>query len=201
MFYRLRFARDLWLDRLCAVFGVPLDCGARGAPEALSSRPSPHEALHFEVAGRPALLCYGRPAANGRTVFGDLLPFDELWRLGANEPTTLHLPFPATIAGVRVRRGKLSLYALPRPDAWTLILNRATRQWGITRPERGGDGRVYNSAYTSAVRSAELGRALLPTETIDHVERLTAHVHVVDQRTTHLVFDWETTRVTIPIAG
>ncbi|MGD8281583.1 MAG: DUF2911 domain-containing protein [Gemmatimonadota bacterium] len=171
----------------------------RAAGGSAASRESPDSALAFEVGGRKALVCYGRPAARGRTVFGGLVPFGELWRAGANEPTVVQLSFDAEVAGLSVRRGKYSLYAVPSREGWTLVLNRAIRQWGLTRPERGEKGTCFESAYTHLVQSAEVGRVPVATETIDHVEELTMRAEPVDDGGTDLLLDWETTRVRIPI--
>src|SRR5687768_6929301 len=97
----LRFRATLALDRARSWFGVPLRCGPRGS----AARVSPDDSLSFTVGGKEALLCYGRPLARGRLIFGGLVPYDALWRTGANEPTLLHLPFRAQIAGVAVPKG------------------------------------------------------------------------------------------------
>ena len=193
--FRLRCA----LERLrYRVIGVPLAC-----PHLVdnTSRRSPHETLSFTVGDRSALLCYGRPSADGRPVFGALVPYGELWRTGADEPTTLHLPFPASVAGLPLPRGRFALYTVPQPDAWTLVLNRSTRQSGRTREERGARGNVFPSAYTDAVRSMEVGRVPVETRTIDPVERLTARAEVVGPERTLLLIEWERTQVCIPLVA
>jgi hypothetical protein len=98
---RLRLA----LGRARYWFGVPLHCEFQGTPEARRGRVSPTDALSFTVGGRDALLCYGRPLARNRRIFGELVPYGELWRTGANEPTVLHLPFAADIAGLHASKG------------------------------------------------------------------------------------------------
>jgi hypothetical protein len=132
-------------------------------------------------------------------VFGGLVPYGEIWRLGANEPTVLHLPFAARVAGVAVGKGKVALYAVPGPTEWVLMLNRSTRQWGLTRPERGSDGVLYPNAYTRLVERAELGRVTLPVRTVPHVEQLTVRAEVVDGTRTDLVFEWENVAVSVPL--
>lgn len=202
MWGRLRFYRDLWRDRLRAALGdVPLDCGPGRFNEQDARRPSPTGSVRFEVGDREALLCYGRPSARDRKVFGELLPWGQLWRLGANWPTTLHLPFACTIGGLRVGRGKLSLYTVPHERGdWTLVLNRSTRQWGPTVDQTGLDGNFYRSAYTDLVRRQEIGRVPVSVEVIPYVEQLTVSVVGVSARETVLGFDWETTRLLVPIA-
>ena len=90
MAFAIRFRVRLALDRLHAIISVPLECEPRVA-SGTPGRVSPRDSVPFEVGGRAALLCFGRPSARGRRVFGDLVPYGELWRLGANEPTVLHL--------------------------------------------------------------------------------------------------------------
>jgi hypothetical protein len=60
-----------------------------------------------------AKICYSRPYARGRVIFGDLVPWDTLWRTGANEPTIIFLNRRATIAGMEVRQGSYSIYTVP----------------------------------------------------------------------------------------
>lgn len=189
------FRARLALDRARALLGVPLRCGPRGAGD----RPSPDGSLTFAVGGGPALLCYGRPSVRGRAIFGGVVPWGELWRTGANEPTVLHLPFRAEVAGLRVARGKYALYTVPSPSGWTLVLNRSTRQWGLTRPERGPKGNLFPSAYTPWVAAAEVGRVRVETREVPHVEQLTFRAEPLDERTTLLLMEWERTQVVIPI--
>lgn len=181
------------------MLGVELRCEPAGTPDQLGGRQSPPASLRFDVGGREALVCYGRPSARGRKVFGELVPFEELWRTGANEPTVLCLPFTAEIAGLRAPRGRYALYTVPSRGHWTLVVNRSVRQWGLTRTERGAGGRVFSSAYTDAVRSAELGRVGVETAEVPYVEQLSIRAEPLASDTTLLLLEWETTQVRIPI--
>jgi hypothetical protein len=73
---------------------------------------------------------YGQPHARGRTIFGDLVPYGEVWRLGANWATTLMLDVDMRIGDLDVPRGEYTLFLLPREDGGELILSDETRQWG-----------------------------------------------------------------------
>jgi hypothetical protein len=77
-----------------------------------------------------ARVIYSRPQKNGRTVFGELIEFGMIWRLGANEATELELYKDAKIGSTKVKKGRYTLYAIPQLDKWTLILNRDTDTWG-----------------------------------------------------------------------
>lgn len=67
---------------------------------------------------------YHRPGVKGRAIFGGLVPYDQPWRLGANDPTTLEISDPVTIEGVTVPAGKYSFFAIPGRDSWTMVLNK-----------------------------------------------------------------------------
>ena len=73
---------------------------------------------------------YHRPAVKGRKIWGDLVPFDQVWRLGANEATTITFSDPVKVDGYDVPAGTYALFAIPRADAWTMILSKHARQFG-----------------------------------------------------------------------
>jgi hypothetical protein len=110
-------------------------CEPRASADRLMARRSPYDSVTVRVGGRAVKLCYSRPLARGRVIFGGLVPYDMLWRTGANEPTTIHLPFAAEIAGVALEPGKYSLYTIPSTREWVIVLNGSTEQGGLTRDE------------------------------------------------------------------
>jgi hypothetical protein len=153
----------------------------------LEGRASPYDSATVQVGDRQLKVCYGRPSARGRTIFGGLVPWGRLWRTGANEPTILHVPFPAEIAGMRLDPGSYSLYTEPGETAWVVILNRSITQWG------------HESAYTAEVRAQEVGRATVATERLDqHVEQFTIRGEPTAAGA-ELLLEWERTRVRIPV--
>ena len=77
-----------------------------------------------------ARVLYSRPQKNGRSVFGDLIEYGKVWRLGANECTEIELYKDAKIDNTRLKKGRYSMYAIPFQDKWTLIFNRETDIWG-----------------------------------------------------------------------
>jgi hypothetical protein len=111
----------------------------------------------------------------------------------------LHLPFAAEIGGVRVSKGKYALYTVPRDQAWTLVVNRSTRQWGLTRAERGPKGNLFPNAYTRWVQAAEVARVEVDALLTAYVEQLTARAEVLSPEATLLLLEWETTQIRIPI--
>ena len=73
---------------------------------------------------------YGQPHGRGREIFGGLVPYGEVWRLGANWATRLTLDFDVRFGDLDVPRGEYTLFLLPRDDGGELIVSRQTRQWG-----------------------------------------------------------------------
>ena len=188
------------LTTACRPREISLACRPMDEPKNLAARPSPYDSVQLTIGDRTAQVCYSRPAVKGRVVFGGIVPFDSLWRTGANEPTILHLPFDAEIAGLAVPAGDYSLYTVPRQvGEWQLVINRSTSQWGITLDAPRPDGGVNRSAYTAEVAAQELGRAPVMADSIEFVEQFTVRAEQAVGDASALVLEWERTRVRIPV--
>lgn len=77
-----------------------------------------------------ARVVFSRPQKNGRTVFGELVEYGKVWRLGANEATEIELYKEAKIGGNKLKKGRYTMYAIPYQDKWTIIFNKETDIWG-----------------------------------------------------------------------
>ncbi len=166
---------------------VPIACTPQPGSEALTERASPYDSLRFAIGAATAQVCYSRPSARGRTVFGTLVPYGKLWRTGANEPTIVHLPVAAVIAGVRVEPGSYSIYTVPTESEWTVIINRSISQWG------------HESQYKPDIQAQEVGRGQVPTTRLDtQVELFTMRALPVADGV-DLVMEWERTSVRVPV--
>jgi hypothetical protein len=91
---------------------------------------SPEATATQEIGISRVTLVYHRPAVKGRKVWGDLVPQGKVWRLGANDATTLELTHDAKINGNDVPAGKYALFAIPNQNEWTIIINKQNKQWG-----------------------------------------------------------------------
>ncbi|HUR81841.1 MAG TPA: DUF2911 domain-containing protein [Thermoanaerobaculia bacterium] len=91
---------------------------------------SPAAGVMQEVGISKVRIVYHRPAVQGRKIWGGLVPYGKVWRLGANEATTIDFPHQATINGNKVPAGTYSLFVIPEPTEWTIILNKVADQWG-----------------------------------------------------------------------
>jgi DUF2911 family protein len=163
-------------------------CPSRNVP--LEGRKSPLDSLTFKVANQPVKVCYGRPSSRGRVMLGGKdIPYDKLWRTGANEPTIFFAPIPLTVAGLRVEPGVYSLYTVPGAREWEIIVNRSTSQWG------------EESRYTDEVKAQEIGRAKVRSESVTSpIETFTIRAEP-DGNDAKLVLEWEKTRVKISFKG
>ena len=77
-----------------------------------------------------ARVIYSRPQKNGRLIFGDLVEYGKVWRLGANEATEIEFFRSVKIGDKKVEKGRYTLYAIPAEDTWTIILNKDNDTWG-----------------------------------------------------------------------
>jgi hypothetical protein len=81
--------------------------------------------------GKTITVDYSSPRAKGRKIFGDLVPYGEVWRAGANEATTFVTTSDLMVGGTHVPAGSYTIFTIPNKDKWTLIINKKTGEWGI----------------------------------------------------------------------
>jgi hypothetical protein len=116
-----------------AILFVFAFCIISSAQEDKSNRPSPPAQAQCEFSdGKTITVDYSSPRMRGRKIFGELVPYGEVWRTGANEATTFvtNETF-ITVNGTNIPPGSYTIFTVPASDAWTLIINKHTGQWGI----------------------------------------------------------------------
>ena len=86
-----------------------------------------------------ARVIYSRPQKSGRAIFGELLEYGKIWRLGANEATEVEFYQNVKIGNTKIKKGRYSLYCIPLPDKWTIILNKETDTWGAFKYDQTKD--------------------------------------------------------------
>ncbi len=97
-----------------------------------SKRPSPPASADCKFSnGKTVHVDYSSPRAKGRKIFGGLVPYGEVWRAGANEATTFVTTANLSLGGKDVPAGSYTIFVMPNPDKWTLIVNKKTGEWGI----------------------------------------------------------------------
>ena len=93
-------------------------------------RVSPKASCGFTIGLTDVKVNYGAPAVKGRTIWGSLVPYGEVWRAGANEATTVEFSGDVNMEGQPLKAGKYSLFFIPGEKEWTVIVNKVWDQWG-----------------------------------------------------------------------
>ena len=165
-----------------------LSCWLRsGTLEEAHQRTSPLGETDIVLESHVGKVCYGRPSAKERVVEGGLIPFNSPWRLGANEATVIHLPFPASVGGIELEAGSYSLYANAGEFEWEFVLNSNAERWGIP--------------IDDDVRAADLATFTgLPRTLNEPVEQFTIDWQTDGGENGHLVLEWGTTRIEIEVS-
>ncbi|HZS12158.1 MAG TPA: DUF2911 domain-containing protein, partial [Nitrospirales bacterium] len=100
---------------------IPLSAQQAQAPQIQMPRVSPKSSLMQTVGLTDVTITYSRPGVKGRQIWGALVPWDKVWRTGANEATTFTVSDDVTINGQRLPKGTYSLHTIPGKDQWTII--------------------------------------------------------------------------------
>src|SRR6476659_2856969 len=102
--------------------------------QAQAQRASPKLTSKGEIKhGANLTITYGSPSVKGRKIWGGLVPYDKVWRAGANEATQIETDKDLVVEGKKLPAGKYSLYTIPGENEWQIIINSQTGQWGIER--------------------------------------------------------------------
>ncbi|MDP5169647.1 MAG: DUF2911 domain-containing protein [Bacteroidia bacterium] len=105
----------------------------------IDSIASPRRQLYGTMDNVVLTINYGSPAMKGRQVWGELVPFDEIWRTGANEATSFEVADDVMIGDQKLRAGKYGLFTIPGENDWTLIFNSVSDQWGAYQYDESKD--------------------------------------------------------------
>src|SRR2546425_519675 len=137
------------------------------------------------LAGANLAVHYSRPSMRGRAIFGNVVPWNTVWRTGANEATVLETSADLVIAGTSLPAGKYSLWSVPSPDGWKLIVNNNTGQWGTQ----------YDAKHDFARLDMKVERLARP------VEQFTIAIEPgSDGLGGVLALEWERTRAWVPLS-
>lgn len=152
------FARLLPAAALGLALLTTTDLAAQRAPA------SPRDSVKTTIAGANLSLNYGRPSKRGRDIFGALVPWNTIWRTGANEATTFTTSKALTFGNVTVPAGTYTLYTLPAQDGkWLLVINKQTGQWGTEYNQAQDQARVPMTVSTLPAVVEQMQLSLTPT--------------------------------------
>ncbi len=160
---------------LCALLALALSISAQPA--------SPPGTAETTIDGKKITINYGRPSMKGRKVMGELVPYDKVWRTGANKATTLVTEVDLMFGKTVVPAGSYTLFTLPTASGWKLIINKHTGQWGIP--------------YKPEYEAEELGRIDMKVgKTAAAVEMFTINLTSTGNKGM-LTLEWESTSASI----
>ncbi len=166
---------------LCTVLALSFAVVASPASAQVASPPAKTECKFPD--GKTIHVDYSSPRMRGRKIFGDLVPYGEPWRAGANEATTFVIDADMNVGGKTVPAGSYTLFALPKADSWMLIISKQTGEWGVPYPGEESD-----------FARIPMKVSKLPSPVEDFT---IAFDHTASACTMHL--DWETTRAAVEI--
>lgn len=157
------------------VIGTLLLAATTALAQVQTPRPSPKASLMQHVGLTEITINYNRPGVKGRAIWGALVPYDKVWRAGANEATTIEFGSDVWVNGSKLSKGLYSLHAIPGASEWTIIFNTVAEQWG-------------SYSYDAAKDAVRL---TVKPEAADHREWLTFEIPEMTTDTAKIVMRWE----------
>jgi len=151
-------------------------------------RLSPKDTVKFELNDLKLKVFYNRPYKKGRKIFGALVPFNQVWRTGANEATTFETNKALDVKGMQLPAGKYTLWTVPKDSVWTVIFNSKQYTWGVDSEMKPMWDPNYDALNID-----------IPIENINHtVEQFTiAFDNSTDKL--FLTMAWDDVKVSVPL--
>lgn len=156
-------------------FGLTLN-----AQEIELPRVSPKASVSYTIGLTEVAINYGAPAVNGREIWGNVVPYDQIWRAGANEATTVEFSTDVNMEGQILKAGKYALFIIPGQSEWTVIFNKKHDQWG---------------AYSYSESEDALRFTVTPKLNEGLQERLTYSIHDMKMDMGYIKLAWEKMRL------
>lgn len=151
---------------------------------------SPHKTSSYTYQGAELSVNYSSPSKKERIIFGELVPYGQVWRTGANEPTTFSNSSEIKIIDKSLPAGKYSLWTIPGAKSWKVIFNKNIPDWGVTLLSGGKE--------TTRNEGEDFLQVEVPVRELKQpVENLT--IEFKDERQLYLSLSWDKTMVNIPI--
>lgn len=149
---------------------------------AVSTADAQRKSPHDTVSNNNVTITYGRPYKKDRVIFGGLEQYGKVWRLGADEATTITFKKDVKFADQGVKAGTYTMFAIPNEKQWTIILNSKLGEWGAYGYEKNKDKDVV--------------QVTVPVKVLDNtVEQLTISLPTESS----MVIEWDKTRVAVPL--
>jgi hypothetical protein len=156
------------------------------SPMDMSYYPNNYPVLKIQDKATEPLVArviYSRPQKNGRTIFGDLLEYGKVWRMGANEATEIEFYQNVKINNLKIKKGRYTLYCIPYADKWTIIVNKETDTWGSFK---------YDA-------KKDIVRMDVPVEKQTEITEAFAMAFEKAATGSNLIIAWDDVKVSLPI--
>ena len=147
---------------------------------ACNKRKSPHEITH----GKDVEVIYGRPYKKDRVIFGQLVPYGQVWRCGADEATEITFIKNLSFAGKPVQEGTYTLFVIPQEKEWTIILNSELEQFGSFDYEKYKDKDVLQA-----------------TVPVNHLDTVVEQHTIRFAEDNSMIIEWDKTQVVVPVSS
>lgn len=151
---------------------------------------SPQKTETYTQNGYDLSVAYSSPMKKGRVIFGELVPYDAVWRTGANEPTTFTTTSEISIIDKKLPAGTYSLWTIPKQDNWTVIFNNEIADWGVTL--------LSGGAETTRNPEADVVTVEVPSRPTEAVQE-SFEILFKSPETLHLSLSWDQVEVLVPI--
>ncbi len=145
---------------------------------------SPRQKVEQQFSMSKITVDYGRPGVKGRKIFGDLVPFGKVWRVGANSSTKITFEQSVNFGGKTVSAGTYGLFVIPTEKEWKVILNKDSQQWG---------------AYTFDEKLNVVDVTVPVQKLAEKQEWFEIELNPVDDNAVNLVMKWDFTKVELPL--
>ncbi|PKD45177.1 DUF2911 domain-containing protein [Rhodohalobacter barkolensis] len=146
-----------------------------------SPRVSPNASVSQTIGTTVVTVTYGRPGVRDREIFGDLVPYDEVWRTGANESTVITFSDNVLVEGRELNAGTYSLYTLPGLEEWNVIFN-SNLSWG-----------------TEYDPTMDVLRVSVDPQEGEFMEQMMIYFDEVTEESGHMIIHWEETKIPVQI--
>lgn len=156
---------------------------------------SPSKTVYLALGESKLEVDYSSPSKKDRVIFGDLVPYGQIWRTGANEPTTFSTSKDIQIIDKKLHAGTYSLWTMPNKESWKVIFNTEVPDWGVTR---------FNGNQTTREANHDLLTIEVAVHKLEHTVEdfsISFEEEAQGQYTQEfLSLEWDTTKVKIPIS-
>jgi len=151
---------------------------------------SPQKTAIYNQDGLDLEVVYSSPIKKGRVIFGELVPYDKVWRTGANEPTTFTTANTIKIIDKELAAGTYSLWTIPGKKSWKVILNKEVPDWGVTLMSGGKE--TTRNPNEDAIQVA------VPVRSLQSIQE-NLDISFEDSNQLYLTLSWDETGIQVPI--